>query len=35
MSASLTALYNLLVAGTTIEKAQLVACLLAGVTAGI
>ena len=33
LSASLTALYNLLVAGTTLGKAQLIACGVAGITA--
>lgn len=33
LSASLTSLYNLLVAGTTVEKAQLIACWVAGITA--
>lgn len=33
LSASLTSLYNLLVSWQTIEKAQLIACGVAGITA--
>ena len=35
LSASLTALYNLLTAGTTIDTAQLTSVAIAGVTAGL